>query len=473
MNHMRRCGAGQFVGWLAMGLLAVAVMGASQHAIHDVVFDPPSPASLEFGQLVNYKLNYRTTEPGGVHILGWPMSGGSYSGDMWHAGSPLYPAGSGSASGAFTINAGAKTVDQVRFQMIDARGNALFQMVVDVRYAFGQGDPGVEDCVCEEKIQTEYGDFHVCVNVERHDEQGWDCYTYTITNIDYCREHCGICVLFVRNTFGHATMSQWGPPDWLVNMPDGQEWSWQAPTGSCGIMPGETAKFGFCVPAPTDVVYDQEAAVWGCDWGIAVTGAHTMTTACPWKMLTCGPGRRVPDDVRCTYTINPTSWVAPECGGRTLVQVSTQANCTWTAQSNVAWLSVSSASGTGSASTMVTASSNLTGQTRTGTVTYSGTGWTATLTVHQRPCVQACTYTINPTSARFSARGGSVRVEVISSPNCRWTATSPCGWVTVSPSSGTGSAVVRVSVEVMSPVARSRSCTLTIAGQTFTVTQTP
>lgn len=474
MKRRGRTGTFRFA-WLFLFLvLGTQLSGYSQHAIFDVTFDPPSPAELQFGELVHWKLNYRTTAPGGVRIYGYPMTEGGYSGDMWHSGSPLYATGPGSGSGHFTIVSGEKTVDQVRFVMVDDANVALFHTTVAVMYKFSESgaEPGMTlECVCEETIETDYGTFNVCVTVDHRPEENWDCYTYYITNIDYCRDDCGVCGFYVRNAHGHETNYQWGPPGWLLNWPDGDVWQWHAPPSTCGIMPGETRRMGFCVPASTEVDKDQEAAVWGCRWEVAVTGALTPARRCPWKFYTCGPGPRPVDHPRCTYAIEPTSWVAPECGGRTAVQLTTQPGCPWTAQSSAAWLTVSPTSGTGSYIVRVSATSNDTGQTRTGTVTFSGANWTATLTVHQRPCATGCVDAISPTSAHFSARGGTVTVQISTTLRvCPWTAVSPCAWVTVSPTSGSGSGSVTVTVSA-NRGRTSRTCTLNIAGYSFIVTQ--
>ncbi len=379
--------------WLVLFLvMGTQLSGFSQHAIFDISFSPTSPAELQFGDLVHWKLNYRTTAPGGVRIYGYPLTEGTYSGGMWHSGSPLYPTGPGSSSGHFTITSGEKTVDQVRFVMVDAANVALFHTTVAVTYKFSESSAGpgmTRECVCEETVETDYGSFRVCVTVDYRPEENWDCYTYYITNIDYCPDDCGLCGFYVRNAHGHATTYQWGPYGWLLNWPDGDVWQWHAPPGTCGIMPGETRRMGFCVPASTEVDEEQEAAIWGCRWELAVTGALTPARRCPWKFHTCGPGPRPVDPQRCTYAIAPTGWVAPECGGSTIVQLTTQPGCPWTAQSNDAWLTVSPTSGTGSAAVSVTASSNDTGQTRSGSVIFTGTNWTATLIVHQRPCTPA------------------------------------------------------------------------------------
>jgi len=83
----------------------------------------------------------------------------------------------------------------------------------------------------------------------------------------------------------------------------------------------------------------------------------------------------------------------------------------------------------------------------------------------------SCTYSISPTSQSFGDIGGSGDVSVTSQGDCSWTATSNDDWITViSGDSGSGSGTVGYSVAA-NPDADSRTGTITIAGETFTVTQ--
>ena len=83
----------------------------------------------------------------------------------------------------------------------------------------------------------------------------------------------------------------------------------------------------------------------------------------------------------------------------------------------------------------------------------------------------SCTYSISPTSQSFGDIGGSGNVSVTSPDDCNWTATSDDDWITVtSGDSGNGSGTVVYSVAA-NPDASSRTGTITIAGETFTVTQ--
>jgi hypothetical protein len=82
-----------------------------------------------------------------------------------------------------------------------------------------------------------------------------------------------------------------------------------------------------------------------------------------------------------------------------------------------------------------------------------------------------CTYPISPTNQSFNSSGGAGTVNVTTQSNCIWTATSNVSWLVItSNSSVTGNGVVNYSVSANTDVS-SRTGTLTIAGQSFTVTQ--
>ena len=84
--------------------------------------------------------------------------------------------------------------------------------------------------------------------------------------------------------------------------------------------------------------------------------------------------------------------------------------------------------------------------------------------------VFGCTYAIAPSGRSHGAGADSGTVEVTTSPSCVWAAASHDSWLVVSgSSSGTGSGTVTYAVAANAGSARTG--TLTIAGQTFTVTQ--
>jgi hypothetical protein len=113
-------------------------------------------------------------------------------------------------------------------------------------------------------------------------------------------------------------------------------------------------------------------------------------------------------------------------------------------------------SGTFNGSATVSSSATFTG---TNTVALTGTGY------------NSCNYSILPASQSFGSSGGSGSVSVTTSSGCSWTASSSYSWITItSGSSGSVSGTVNYSVASNSSTS-SRTGTMTVAGQTFTVTQ--
>ena len=83
-----------------------------------------------------------------------------------------------------------------------------------------------------------------------------------------------------------------------------------------------------------------------------------------------------------------------------------------------------------------------------------------------------CSFSISPSAATASAAvtSGNVAVSVVTGTNCAWTATSTASFVTLSGSSGTGNATLTYTVAA-NAASNQRVATLTIAAQTFTITQ--
>ena len=161
----------------------------------------------------------------------------------------------------------------------------------------------------------------------------------------------------------------------------------------------------------------------------------------------------------CTSAIDPTSANVPAQGGTGSISVTSADGCTWTASSNAPWLSITSGgSGTGKGTVQFSAAA---GGPRTGTLTVGG----QTFTVNQ---AGNCAFTIDRTSTTVPAQGGTGSVTVTSGAGCAWSASSNAPWLSITAgASGTGNGTVQFSAAAGGP----RTGTLTIAGQTFTVTQ--
>lgn len=167
----------------------------------------------------------------------------------------------------------------------------------------------------------------------------------------------------------------------------------------------------------------------------------------------------------CIYEVEPLAQTVSASGGTASVAVRTAPGCGWSAASNVAWITIAGpSSGAGEGTVLLSVAAH-TGAARTVTVAIAG----RSVTVSQG---QGCTYEIAPTSATAPAAGGTGRVDVTAAAGCAWTATSAADWITItSGESGTGGGAVEYRVALSTGALR--SATMTIAGQTFTVTQEP
>jgi hypothetical protein len=168
----------------------------------------------------------------------------------------------------------------------------------------------------------------------------------------------------------------------------------------------------------------------------------------------------------CNFTVAPLSMTARAGGDTAAINVTAASGCSWTAVSAAPWITISagaSGNGAGTVSLRITAN---TGPQRTGTVTIAG----QTYTVTQPDATSTCAYTIAPTTQSSPANGGTGSVTVTTTSGCTWTATSAQSWIAITEgNTGTGTGVVGFTIAANT--GPERTGTITIAGQTFTITQ--
>lgn len=165
----------------------------------------------------------------------------------------------------------------------------------------------------------------------------------------------------------------------------------------------------------------------------------------------------------CTATISPTSQNLSAVGGSGSVSVVMPTGCSWMAASNAAWITITSGgSGSGSGPVAYSVAAN-TGPARTGTITVAG----QTFTITQ---ASGCAFAISPATQSFSAPAGTGLITVTTVAGCSWTAASNAAWISIT-SGGSGMGSGSVSYSVAANTGPARSGTITVAGQTFNVTQ--
>jgi hypothetical protein len=200
-------------------------------------------------------------------------------------------------------------------------------------------------------------------------------------------------------------------------------------------------------------------------YGVA---ANTTPTARTGSVMVAGATFTVnqagTSGTACTVTINPTVHAVPATATGGSTTVSAPAGCSWTASSSESWLTVTAgASGTGNGSVAFAVTAN-TGPARTGSLSVGG----QTLTVNQ---AGLCSFAIKPSSRNFDDDGGTHSVSVTAPSGCAWTATSNASFITITEGqSGSGEGTVTYRVAEYKGKG-TRTGTLTIAGETFTVTQ--
>ena len=103
-----------------------------------------------------------------------------------------------------------------------------------------------------------------------------------------------------------------------------------------------------------------------------------------------------PPPPACAFTVSPLTESFGTAGGDDTIRVEASASsCAWTAVSNVPWITVATAGGSGNGSVRHTVAAN-TGAARTGTLTVAG----ATVTVTQA-AAPTCEFTVSPLSESF------------------------------------------------------------------------
>lgn len=138
--------------------------------------------------------------------------------------------------------------------------------------------------------------------------------------------------------------------------------------------------------------------------------------------------------------------------------------CGWTADSSAPWLTVTPSNATGNGTISLTAAGNSSASSRRARVTVGG----STAIVTQSGTV--CTYSLLSPGTALPAAATSGSVNVVTATGCVWTSNSNASWISITGSGTSGAGTVDFAATANSS-ATPRSGTLTVAGQTYSVTQ--
>ncbi|RJP16034.1 MAG: hypothetical protein C4520_18620 [Candidatus Abyssobacteria bacterium SURF_5] len=168
----------------------------------------------------------------------------------------------------------------------------------------------------------------------------------------------------------------------------------------------------------------------------------------------------------CEYSVSPMSQTFGPDGGDGVIDVTTDDWCDWNAISNADWIHITWGSGGGGNGTVYySVSSNPSTSPRLGSINVEDQSFP----IQQEALT--CSYSISPEFTSFDPFGGPGSVSVIAPGDCDWSAQSNSSWIVVtSGGSGTGNGMVNYNVSA-NYTGRTRNGTITIATNTFTVTQ--
>lgn len=196
--------------------------------------------------------------------------------------------------------------------------------------------------------------------------------------------------------------------------------------------------------------------------------ANTGTTQRTGTLTIAGRTFTVTQDapVPCTFSISPVNTSIGATAATGTITVTAGSGCAWTASSSVSWITVTAgASGSGNGQVSYSVAANPGTTSRTGTITVGGQTFTVT------QAGQTCTFALSPVSTSISSDAATGTLSVDTLTGCSWSATASASWISItSGSSGTGDGTVGYSIAANTSLS-SRTGTVTVGGQAFTVTQ--
>jgi hypothetical protein len=198
--------------------------------------------------------------------------------------------------------------------------------------------------------------------------------------------------------------------------------------------------------------------------------------------------------IDCTISADPASYNIGALGGTFELRIiATDAQCPWTAASTESWIVVSTATGSGTQTVTFVVSENTALSTRHAMIRAAE----QTIPIEQSgkpaaapkpspapspspspqpapspspiPSPTACPASIDPTSTRVPASGGTFFFSVTATADCKWSVSTGTAWIAVETGSGAGSG--RGAYVVRPNTGGARDGQLRVGSQTISITQ--
>src|SRR5262249_34453204 len=168
----------------------------------------------------------------------------------------------------------------------------------------------------------------------------------------------------------------------------------------------------------------------------------------------------------CSFSIGSSSVSVPETAGSYTIPgfTGSATACPWTAATSTAWIPITTPRGRGEGMAGYTVEANPSNLYRSGIITVAG----QTLKINQRP---RCSYKISPASQLIGSQSATGVITVAAPDGCTWTANSRADWIMInSNATGSGNGTISYAASANTTGA-TRMGTITLADQTFTLTQ--
>lgn len=163
----------------------------------------------------------------------------------------------------------------------------------------------------------------------------------------------------------------------------------------------------------------------------------TVAAACGSSAVTNVTG---PTATRCQVTLSNSAPTVAAIGGTGTLKVAVDRECSWSASTSSAWIEFTSAKdGQGEGSVTYTVAPNPDPIARRGSI--------AVADQHTDIAQDAapCQYDVSGPAGTLDGAGGDTTIEVRTHSACGWAAEASASWVSLTPTSGTGPATIRVS----------------------------